>query len=289
MTPISKLIGVQSAMIGALALLLGTAVKAEEAPSRIVSVGGAVTEIVYALGEENRLVARDTTSNYPAEALALPDVGYIRRLSPEGVLSVNPDLILAEEGSGPPEAMDLLREASIGITEVPGGFTREAIGARIETVADVLDVPDKGAALAAKVDAEIAAALSSVTGDHQPKVIFVLSTAGGRVMVGGANTSADAIISLAGGENVATAFDGFKPMTEEAIVTSEADVILMMSRTGDHSLTDADILAHPALGQTPAAQAGAVVRMDGMLLLGFSVRTGEAIATLAKSLADVSG
>ncbi|SFK75308.1 heme/hemin ABC transporter substrate-binding protein [Shimia haliotis] len=289
MTPISKLIGVQSAMIGALALLLGTAVKAEEAPSRIVSVGGAVTEIVYALGEENRLVARDTTSNYPAEALALPDVGYIRRLSPEGVLSVNPDFILAEEGSGPPEAMDLLREASIGITEVPGGFTREAIGARIETVAEVLDVPDKGAALAAKVDAEIAAALFSVTGDHQPKVIFVLSAAGGRVMVGGANTSADAIISLAGGENVATAFDGFKPMTEEAIVTSEADVILMMSRTGDHSLTDADILAHPALGQTPAAQAGAVVRMDGMLLLGFSVRTGEAIATLAKSLADVSG
>lgn len=285
----SKFIAVQSAMIGALAVLLGTAVVAEEAPKRIVAVGGAVTEIVFALGEEDRLVARDTTSNYPAEALDLPDVGYIRQLSPEGVLSVNPDYIISEEGAGPPEAIDLLRAASIGVTEVPSGFTREAIGVRIETVAGALGVVEKGAVLAEEVDAEIEDALALVTGVQKPKVLFVLSAAGGRVTVGGAKTSADAIITLAGGENVATAFDGFKPMTEEAIVTSGADVILMMTRTGDHSLTNEDILAHPALGQTPAGQSGAVVRMDGMLLLGFSVRTGEAIATLARSLADVSG
>ena len=78
---------------------------AEDPASRVVSIGGAVTEIVYALGEEARLVARDTTSNYPPEATALPDVGYIRRLSPEGVMSVRPDLILSEEGAGPPEAL----------------------------------------------------------------------------------------------------------------------------------------------------------------------------------------
>lgn len=79
--------------------------------SRVVSLGGAVTEIVFALGEEDRLVARDTTSDHPAAAEELPDVGYIRALSAEGVLSVSPDLILAEEGAGPPEAVELLKRA----------------------------------------------------------------------------------------------------------------------------------------------------------------------------------
>lgn len=89
---------------------------------RIVSIGGSVTEIVAALGEGHRLFGRDTTSNHPPHVLDLPDVGYIRQLSPEGVLSVNPHLILAEEGAGPPTALDALRASSVRIVEIPMGF-----------------------------------------------------------------------------------------------------------------------------------------------------------------------
>lgn len=78
--------------------------------SRLVSVGGAVTEIVYALGAGDRLVARDQTSTYPEEARKLVDVGYMRRLSPEGVLSVNPTGILLSEGSGPRKRWKYLRK-----------------------------------------------------------------------------------------------------------------------------------------------------------------------------------
>ncbi|WP_270726862.1 heme/hemin ABC transporter substrate-binding protein [Shimia sp. Alg240-R146] len=261
---------------------------AEEIPQRIVAVGGAVTEIVYALGEEGRLVARDTTSNHPPAALDLPDVGYIRALSAEGVLSVNPDMILSETGAGPIETIELLREASVPVVEVSDGFSRDAIGEKVMSVAAVLGVPEKGAALAAKVDAEIAAAMTKIDATHRPKVLFVLSTAGGRVMAGGQNTSADAIITLAGGQNAAVGFEGFKPITDEAIVTSGAEVILMMDRGGDHDASLADLKAHPSLGQTPAAQKGALVRIDGMLLLGFSVRTGQAISDLAAALARVA-
>lgn len=277
----------QSLMAGALAILLGTALQANEPASRIVAVGGAVTEIVYALEEEDRLVARDTTSNFPAEARDLPDVGYIRRLSPEGLLSVNPDLIISEAGAGPLETMELLRAAAIPVTEINDGFTREAITQKILTVAEILGVEEKGATLAAETDAAIAEALAKVDTTHRPKVLFILSAAGGRVMAAGTNTSADAIISLAGGQNAATGFEGFKPMTDEAIATSGAEVILMMGRQGDHSASNETLRAHPAIGQTPAALNEAVVRMDGMLLLGFSVRTAQAISDLADALADI--
>ena len=129
----------QLALSALLALGLAVRAGAEEPAQRIVSVGGSVTEIVYALGQEHRLVARDTTSNAPAAALELPDVGYVRRLSPEGLLSVNPDLILAEDGAGPPEALEVLRDSRIPLITVPMGFDRAAVRAKIETVAGALD------------------------------------------------------------------------------------------------------------------------------------------------------
>ncbi|CUK07389.1 Hemin-binding periplasmic protein HmuT precursor [Shimia thalassica] len=284
MTRLSPLSLLQAVMGIIVVLLWVVAARADEAPSRIVSVGGAITEIVYALGEEDRLVARDTTSNYPAAALALPNVGYIRRLSPEGVLSVNPDLILAEEGAGPPEAVELLQEAAVPMIEVAGGYSQQAILDRIRTVADVLDVPDKGEDLAARVKADLAIAVAATEGLDEKRVLFILSMQGGRIMAAGDETSAQAIIDLAGGENAVSGFVGFKPLTDEAITLSGADVILLMDRTGDHGITNEQLFAHPALGVTPAAQTQSVVRMDGMLMLGFSVRTAQAITDLSQAL-----
>ena len=113
---------VRSTVSLAAILLIATSARADAPATRIVSVGGAITEIIYALGEQDRLVARDVTSNFPAQARELPDVGYIRRLSPEGILSVNPDLIIAQEGAGPPETIELLNEAQIPMVEIPEGF-----------------------------------------------------------------------------------------------------------------------------------------------------------------------
>ncbi len=254
---------------------------------RIVSVGGAVTEIVIALGEEDRLVARDTTSNYPQAALELPDVGYIRRLSPEGVLSVNPDLILAEEGAGPPESIEILTEANIAMVEIPDGFTRDAVLEKIHAVAKALGVPNKGQALADEVEVALTDAVAKI--GHHPKrrVLFILSTQGGRVTASGTNTAADGIIKLAGATNAIDSFEGYKPLTDEAILGSGADVILMMDRRGDHGAANEQLFAHPAISALPAAKTQSVVRMDGMLLLGFSVRTADAVVRLSDALANV--
>lgn len=83
-------------------------------PSRIVSIGGAITEILYALGFEDRIAGVDATSLYPPAALReKPDVGYMRQLSPEGVLGLHPSLVLAVQGSGPKETMDVLEAAKV--------------------------------------------------------------------------------------------------------------------------------------------------------------------------------
>ena len=274
----------QIALSACVCLALAASARAGEPASRIASLGGGITEIVYALGQQDKLVARDTTSNHPEAALELPDVGYIRAISAEGVLSVSPDLILAKEGAGPVESVELLEAASIPITWVPDGYTKEAVARKINVVADALGVPERGAELAARVTGEIERAASSVASGERKRVLFILSMAGGRVMAAGANTSPGALIALAGGENAASSFEGFKPITDEAILTSQPDIILAMSRVGERGTTDAQILAHPAIRATPAGQDEAIVRMDGMLLTGFSVRTGEAIAELAAAL-----
>lgn len=272
-----------------LAMLAATAIRADTPASRIVSVGGSITEIVYALGEEDRLIARDTTSIYPPAALALPDVGYMRRLSAEGLIAVDPDLILAEEGSGPPETIELLESASVPFTTIPDGFDRTAITAKIETIAHVLGVEEKGAALAAKTDADLKAAeVMAKAQTGKKRVMFILSTQGGRIMASGRNTAAHGIIELAGAENALESFDGYKPLTDEAIITAAPDVILMMDRGGDHGTTE-QVLALPAIASTPAGTTGSVITMNGLYILGFGPRTAQAAFDLNAALYDVQG
>ncbi len=274
-------------------LLLNTQAVADEPSAtgqRIISIGGSVTEIVYALGEENRLVARDTTSTYPEAANKLPNVGYMRRLSPEGVLSVAPDMIIAEAGSGPQETIDVLKQASVNFIEIPDGYDRDAVKTKILAVADALGLPQEGAALARKVDAKLAIAESKAAAHQgEPKrVLFILSTRGGRIMASGTDTAADGIIRMAGGINAVGQFQGYKPVTDEAIIAAAPDVILMMARSGaagsDHSKADDELFGMPAIATTPAAKTRSVIRINGLLLLGFGPRTAEAIKTLNEAL-----
>lgn len=256
-----------------------------EPAERIVAVGGAITEIVYALGEEDRLVARDSTSLYPEAALDLPDIGYIRALSPEGVLSVEPDLILALEGSGPPEALDVLQRASVEMVMVPEGYDAQGIAEKIEMVGRILGVEEKAAALAEDIASDIAVAQAATAeiGEKQ-RVLFILSMSGGRIMASGTGTAANAIITLAGGENVISEYEGYRQLTDEAVIEAAPDIILMMDRQGEHDAADDELFTHPAIAPTPAGQARRSVRMDGPLLLGFGPRTGTAVRELTTAL-----
>lgn len=273
-------------MIRALCLALAASGPAfADDPARVITLGGSVTEIAVALGAEGRLVARDTTSNWPESVGALPDVGYIRALSPENVLALDPDLIVAEGDAGPPEAVDVLKAAGIPFVLVPEATDPAGIVAKVEAVSQALSLPAEGDALAAELQGKLDAAEARASTVTAPKrVLFVLSLQGGGVMAGGEGTEAEGIIRLAGGVNAATGFQGYKPMTDEAVLAAQPDAILMMDRESDLSIADADVLAQPALSQTPAAKSATLIRMDGMLLLGFGPRTPEAADRLYAAL-----
>lgn len=280
------------AALAAALLSLGLPAFAEERPEAdVLSIGGPVTEIVAALGQQHRLKARDTTSLYPPEVQDLPDVGYLRALSPEGVLSVDPGLILAEEGAGPPEALEVIRAADLNLVEVPNALSTEGILRRIAVIGAALGVPETASALATRVEEEMARATAHATRPtaEKKRVLFILSTQGGRINAAGRGTAAQAIIDLAGGVNVLADFQGYRQITDEAVARAAPDVILMMDRGGDHGPDDAALFSMPAIGLTPAGRDRAVVRMDGLLLLGFGPRTAQAVMALNRALYPAEG
>jgi iron complex transport system substrate-binding protein len=294
---LSRICSVSTAVVlTAAALVLPGKPLFAEATSRpesnqIVAIGGSVTEIVYALGEDNRLIARDSTSIYPAEAASLPDVGYMRALSPEGVLSVNPDLILMLEGSGPQEALDVLHKSGVAMADVPEAYTAEGILRKVRVIGDVLGVPAKADALAGKLEEDLAEAQRAAESRAEGvRVLFVLSTKAGRILAAGSDTAANGILTLAGAENATSGFSGYKILSDEAIIGAAPDVVLMMDRHGDgDSEASGDALFnHPALAQTPAGKNKRLVRMNGQLLLGFGPRTAEAVRDLSNRLADAA-
>lgn len=252
--------------------------------SRIVSVGGSLTEIVYALGAAKMLAARDQTGTYPEEAKKLPDIGYMRQLTPEGVLSVNPTGILLLEGSGPPDALDVLKKASVPMVEVPETYTVEGVIRKIEAVGKALGLDDKAKILADKVARDIEAA-EKATADGNPRkgVLFILSAPGGRLMASGTGTAANGMIELAGAVNVVSEYHGYKQLTDEAIEKAAPDMILMMD-TGADGVTPETLLKNPIIAATPAGQRKNIVSMDAIYLLGFGPRIGSAIRELSAKL-----
>lgn len=252
--------------------------------SRIAAIGGSITEIVYALGEEGHLVARDSTSRYPAAAMALPDVGYMRQLSAEGVLSVNPSGILALQGSGPKEAVDVLKKSSVPFIDVPEHYSHDGILEKIRIVGKALGVDAKAETLAAETDAKLKAAEKQTASIKERKrILFVLSIQGGKILAAGNDTAGDGIIKLAGAVNAVEGFSGYKAMSDEAIVTARPDVILAMKNAGP-PIAEAELFAIPSITSTPAGEGRKLILMDGGYLLGFGPRTANAIHDLAVSL-----
>lgn len=253
--------------------------------ARTVSIGGAITEILYALGLENRLVGVDTTSLYPAAALHdKPNVGYMRQISAEGVLGLNPTLILAIQGSGPRETMDLLETAKVPLVLVPETFSEDGLIEKIKLVGHAMGVDARAECLSAAVSADLAQLRVLRAKMTKPvRVMFVMSLQNGRAMVAGHKTAADEIIRLAGATNAVDDYDGYKIIGDEAIVAARPEFVLSIERGKDSLQADA-VYTHPGFALTPVAANKSFIAMDGLYLLGFGPRTAAAARDLSVKL-----
>lgn len=267
-----------------LGLLAAGPACAAAAQARVVAAGGAITEIVHALGEGERLVGVDTTSTWPDSARTLPKVGYLRSLSAEGLLSLAPSLLLASDGAGPPPVLAQVEAAGVRVRRLPSVHGPDGLAVNVRAVAAALGVPERGETLARELSAQWAQAAAAVTRmAGSPRVLFILSHAAAP-MASGSGTAADAMIGLAGARNAVDGFEGYKPLTAEAAVVAAPDVILT-TREGLAAIGGVEaLLRRPGLALTPAARSRRVVAVDALRLLGFGPRLPDTVVELAQAL-----
>jgi iron complex transport system substrate-binding protein len=281
----SRAVTIARILAAATGVAFAAAAAQAQVPARVVAVGGAVTEIVYALGAGERLVAVDSTSVYPAAALKLPKVGYMRTLSSEGVLAMNPQAVIATAEAGPKAAIAQIQSTGVPVTTVPSDHSFDTVRVRVRKVASALGLEARGDALEQRIVAQWSEAERAVAGHAtRPRVLFLLAHTGNSAMVAGEDTAADAMIRYAGARNAFAGVQGYKPLTAEAAIAAAPDVVLITTE-GLETIGGADRLwSRPGLALTPAGKAKRVVALDALYLLGFGPRLPQAVKDLAGRL-----
>lgn len=271
-------------LTAAFALLLASGPAAGE-PARIISIGGAITESVFALGMGQHLVAVDSTSLHPEAANDLPNVGYMRTLSAEPILSLNPELILLHADAGPTAVIQQLEESGLATLRLPKAVSIEGAADVIRRIARALGKDAAGRMLAERMEAE-ARSVTAAAGalPDKPRVLFLLSVGSGAPLASGTGTAAAGIIAAAGGVNAIDGYEGYKPLSPEAAVAANPDVVLVTHRTVRLMGGSDAILDRAEVKPTAAGVNRRLVAVDGLLMLGFGPRTAEAVRTLAETL-----
>ncbi|MDG0968722.1 MAG: ABC transporter substrate-binding protein [Porticoccaceae bacterium] len=278
-----------------LSLIVGLALSVQNADgcslakdsTRIAVGGGSITEILYFLGAEDKIVAVDTTSNYPPEAKSLPSIGYVRNLSAEGILSLRPTLVLGENDIGPSEVVSQIKNVGIDLIVIEEKHSADGIIKKIQCIAKVID---KKSIANQIIDQQLIPTIKRLGIEarkvkaKQTSIMFILSMQGGSPIVAGKNVSADGLISMIGGTNSPGNFNGWKPVSTEAIIAALPEVILISTRGLSGFGSIEELKLHPALKHTPAVKNQKIFVMDGMEMLGFGPRTLDAALSLAKKI-----
>jgi iron complex transport system substrate-binding protein len=291
------LIGTGGLLLAAAGAMQGVTVAKAAAPTaqRVVVIGGALAEIVYALGRADALVGSDTTCTYPREAQSLPKVGYQRALSAEGLLSLEPTLILASAEAGPPSVLQRVAGAGVKLVTFEEGHDVASVREKIIGVARALDAENAGQTLLARFDrawtattTRIAAAQDASKRDAKtpPSVLFLMSPTGNQPMVAGQHTAADAMLAYAGARNAMQGFSGYRALTPEALVAAQPDIVLTTDDALKAAGSKRHLLDSAGFSLTPAGRATRVVALDALFLLGFGPRLPDAVDALNRSLAQ---
>jgi iron complex transport system substrate-binding protein len=254
--------------------------------SRIIVLNEAIAEIVIALGFIDNIIGRDATTTLDA-LMAVPKVSSGHDISAESVLALNPTLVIGDTRSGPPEAIQQLRGAGLAIVLAPEVWQLKDVTPRIELIAAALGAQDFGKQLVTKTQSDIDEALKTLDkSTAAPRVAFIYVRGTASVfLLGGKESGADEMIRSAGGIDVGSDFGlaPFTPLTSEAIVNANPDIIVVTTR-GLASVGGIDgLLELPGIAQTPSAKTRAVVSIDDDLLFSFGPRTGELIVQMSQA------
>ena len=247
--------------------------------AKIVSLNGAITETLAQLGEENNIIGVDVTSNYP-EGLKAQNLGHVRSITAESILALQPTVIYASSKDMNPDLLEKLKASKVKLELIDQEFSAQGTANLITTVAKSLN-KENYQPIIDNINAKLA---TVKTLEKKPKVLFIYARGAGNLMVAGKDTPLEKIITIAGGENAANDFSDFKPLTPEALVASNPDVILMFD-SGLASIGGVDgLLKIEGIGATNAGKNKKVIAIEGQYLSGFGPRLGDAAVDLNKLL-----
>lgn len=263
-------------------LCLGMAIPATlRAEARIVSTDAVATQILFALGRDDDLVGVDVTSVLPPDYRDLPQLGYHRALSPEGLLALEPTLVVGSEHIGPPIVLATLAATGIPVVQLPAATTVAQLGDNIARIASATGAEEQARAVQQELET-LAAQLRESPLTAQ-SAAFVLTIEAGKLRIAGAGTAGNAFIELLGAHNVAD-FDGYRTLSAEALLELAPAVLLVANHEGgspDHLLELNPILRHGT-----AATSGHILAVEAAnLVAGLSPAAVAAAAELAAGIA----
>lgn len=262
----------------------GSNLPLQKADQKIISLNGTISEILAGLGFEGNIIGTDITSNYPAALKSKPKLGHNKNISAEGIIALQPDIVTALRTDIKPELVTQLKSAGIKLILFSQDFSVDGTKKLINDVADAFGNQAKAIAMVKKLDADLAKAKKAKSASPKAKVLFIYARGTGTMMVAGEGTPVEKIIDLAGGQNVIKGFTDYKPLTAEALIAGNPDVILLFS-TGMESLGgDNGLLKVQGIAQTNAGKRKKFITMEGELLTGFGPRLGEAVLQLSQKL-----
>lgn len=275
-----KLVFLRRVVFASLLVLVSAIAPAQttysDANDRIVSVGGSVTEILYALGAQQQIVAADTSSLYPQQVSQLPKVGYYRQLSVEGILAMQPTHLFAAMGVGPPEVLTQLSNAGVQVHVFEQARTVPGLLNMINEIGQRAGLQAKAEQLAKHVKDQLNA-LKKINIKPEQRAVFLMSAGERGIMAAGKNTVPSLIMKIAGLHNPYDNIDGFKPVSIESFLAiAPTQVLIAAHRTG--GLSASDLCKQPALEKWAQAQGCNLHIVDALLFLGLTPRLPDAVA-----------
>jgi iron complex transport system substrate-binding protein len=258
-----------------------TGITTASAQQRIVSLSGAISEMLCALSLEPQIVGVDVTSNYPASLQQKAKVGHNRTISAEGILALRPTLVLGIRNEMKQEVIEQLSAAKIKVQLLSPTYSADGTRRLLNEIAQATGTTAQAAALSAAFDKQLAALKITPL---KKKVLFIYARGTGSMTVSGTGTALDQMIQLAGAQNAITGFSQFKPLSAESLVAANPDVILMFD-SGLQSVGGPEgLLTLQGVTATNAGKNKNIISMDGQFLSGFGLRLPAAIAELHKKL-----
>ena len=258
-------------------------------PSRIVSIGSSITEIIYFLNSQDQIIAIDITSNFPEDAKKFPSVGYIRNLSAEGLLSTNPSIIISEDDIGPKNIIKQIQDTKTELRIIPEEQTLNGIIQKIQCVGNIIGQQKEAEE---KISSEINPVINKIKEIKKEKdlsnikIMMILSTEGNSTVVAGANTSGDSFIKMLGATNIFESINGWKAVTAETILLKNPDYIIIPEKDLHKQSNVNTISENVILKETNAGKNNGYIIKDGMAILGYGPRTIFTLMDVLNTITD---